>query len=205
MSRRTSVLLVATWLAVPGLALAEEELTPEKVAAIHRDEQAAKAKVDAAYGNRKPSEMTNEERAQAAKDQQAAGLSVMEKHGVSDKEYSRHVATMPPEEREAVARAEKKQEADEKAAKEAKESEQKKDDEGSSGEDIPIQQGISDEHPVEMESSGDASSVVEQGLPPGEQASDEAPAMDGADAAQEAAPAAPAAPAAHSKKSSKRK
>ena len=30
MSRRMPVLLAATWLAVPGLAMAEEELTPEK-------------------------------------------------------------------------------------------------------------------------------------------------------------------------------
>jgi hypothetical protein len=203
MSRRTTVLLVASWLALPGLAVAEEELTPEKLAKIHRDEQAAQAKVNAAYGNRKPSEMTNEERAQATQDQQAAGLAVLEKHGVSDKEYSRHVAQMPPEEREAVARAEKKLEADEKAAREAKEAQKAAEAEGPAAEDIPIQQGISDANPVEMESSGEASSVVEQGLPPGEAGADEAPAADGAEAAAEAAPAAPAAPA--KKKSSKRK
>lgn len=205
MSRRTSVLLVAAWVAMPGLALAEEELTPEKIAAIRRDEQAAKAKVDAAHGNRQPSEMSDEERAQVIQDQAAAAQGVMAKHGVSDKEYARHVARMPLEEREAVAKAEKKQEAaaKEKAEREAKEAAQGKDEETKAAEDIPIQQGISDEHPVEMESSGDAASVVEQGLPPGEAAGDEAAAADSMESSQDEAPAAPAAPA--KKKSSKKK
>jgi len=189
MSRRTSVLLVASWLAMPGLALAEEELTPEKIAAIRRDEQKAQAKVDAAYGNRKPSEMSNEERQKAAREQQAAGLGVMEKHGVSDKEYSRHVARMSPEEREAVEQAEKKLEADEKAAREA--AEKKKQEEAQAPEDIPIQQGISEDNPVELEAAEGAGSVVEEGLPPGEHGMDEMPA----DEAMEPAAEAPAAPA----------
>ena len=76
MSRRMSVLLVASWLAVPGLAVAED-LPPEKIAAIRRDEQAAQARVSAAYGNRKPSELSNEERRQIIQDQQDAGLAVL--------------------------------------------------------------------------------------------------------------------------------
>jgi len=179
MSRRTSVLLVASWLAVPGLALAEEELTPEKIAAIRRDEKAAQARVDAAYGNRKSSEMSNEERQKAIREQQSAGLGVMEKHGVSDKEYSRHVARMSPEEREAVERAEKKLEAEEKA-KVAREAEKNREEsaEARAPEDIPIQQGISDDTPVELEAAEGAGNVVEEGLPPGEQGMDEIPADD---------------------------
>ncbi|MDY7233204.1 hypothetical protein [Hyalangium rubrum] len=169
MSRRTSVLLLASWLTVPGLALAQEaeeqELTPEKIAAIRRDEQKAKDKVNEAYGNRKSSEMSTDERRQVIQEQQQAGQKVMEKHGVSDKEYSRHVARMGREETEAVARAEKALEAKEKAAREA---EQKKKAEKELPEEVPIQQGISDENPVELEASEDAASVVEQGLPPGE-------------------------------------
>lgn len=192
MSRRTSVLLVASWLAVPGLALAEEELTPEKLAAIRRDEKAAQARVDSAYGNRKSSEMSNEERQQSTREQQAAGLGVMEKHGVSDKEYSRRMARLTPEEREAVDQAEKKLEAEEKAKRA---SEQKK-REGENAEalapdDIPIQMGISDENPVELEAAEGAGSVVEQGLPPGEQGTDEMPADESFESATEA-PAAPA-------------
>jgi hypothetical protein len=163
-----SVLLVASWLAVPGLALAEEEeLTPQKMAEIHHDNQAARAKVDKSYGNRKPSEMTNEERAQATKDQQEASRSVLEKHGVSDKDYSRREATLSPDERSAMKQAEKKIEADEKAAKEAKEEEARKkatDDEAKDPSDIPVQRGFNDENPVVLE--GDESVVdVEQGLP----------------------------------------
>ena len=200
MSRRTSVLLVASWLAVPGLALAQEQqaLTPQKIAEIRRDDQAAQARVNAAYGNRKPSEMSTEERSQATKDQQAAGLAVLEKHGVSDKDYSRQVARMSPEEREAVAKAEKKLEADEKAAQEAKKAEETKAEEVAP-EDIPVQEGISEENPVEMESSKDAASVVEHGLPPGEQGTDEAPPGEGVAAPTEAAPA-----EAHTKKGKKK-
>jgi hypothetical protein len=176
MSRRTSVLLLVSWLTAPGVALAQdEELTPEKIAAIRRDEKAAQDKVNEAYGNRKPSEMSTEERRQVIQDQQRAGLDVMAKHGVSDKEYSRHVARMGREEREAVDQAEKKLEAEERAAKAAAE-QKKAEQEQRPPEDIPIQQGISDENPVELESSQDAASVVEQGLPPGETGLEEAPA-----------------------------
>jgi hypothetical protein len=173
MSRRTSVLLLVSWLTAPGLALAqEEELTPEKVAAIRRDEQAAQAKVNAAYGNRKSSELSNEERRQLIQDQQEAGLAVLEKHGVSDKAYSRHVARMGREEREAVSLAEKKLEAEEQAARAE---EQKRAEQAQLPEEIPIQQGISDQNPVELESTQEAASVVEQGLPPGETGLEEVP------------------------------
>lgn len=192
MSRRTSVLLVASWLAVPGLALAEEELTPEKIAAIRRDEKAAQAKVDAASGNRKSSEMSTEERRQSIRDQQAAGLGVLEKHGVSDKEYSRRVARMTPAERDAVDRAEKKLEAEEKAKREAEQKKlQGEESEARAPEDIPIQEGFSEENPVELEASEEAGNVVEQGLPPGEQGAGELPA-DGALEPVDEAPAAPA-------------
>lgn len=162
MSRPTSVLLLASWLVAPGLALAQE-LTPEKIAVIRREEQAAQAKVNAAYGNRKPSEMTSDERRQAIQDQQEAVGAVLEKHGVSDKDYARHVARMGLEERQAVAVAEKRLEEEEKAAREAA----LKKPEGP--EEIPIQQGISDANPVELEATEDAPTVVEQGLPPGEE------------------------------------
>jgi hypothetical protein len=184
MSRRMPVLLVATWMVIPGLAWAqdeEQELTPEKIAAIHRDEQAAQAKVDAAHGNRKPSEMSPEERQQAIRDQQAAGQDVMAKHGVSDKDYARRVARLSQEERVAVAREEKRLEEEEKKAKAAREAEKKKKEEEQAldPEDIPIQTGFGDNNPVELESTKGAASVVEEGLPPGADEADgasEAPA-----------------------------
>ncbi|MBN1207241.1 MAG: hypothetical protein JXB05_20315 [Myxococcaceae bacterium] len=165
MPRRMSVLLVASWLVVPGLAVAED-LPPEKLAAIRRDEQAAQARVNAAYGNRKPSELSNEERRQLIQEHQSAGQEVLKKHGVSDKEYSRQVARMGKEEREAVAQAEKKLDADEKAAREAAAT---KTQEAQEPEEIPIHLGMNDDNPVELESTQEAASTVEQGLPPGEQ------------------------------------
>jgi hypothetical protein len=186
MSRRTSVLLLVSWLAAPGVALAQDgELTPEKLAAIRRDEKAAQDKVNAAYGNRKPSEMSNEERRQVIQDQQKAGQDVMTKHGVSDKEYSRQVARMGREERAAVDQAEQKLEAEEKAKAAAEQKKAEQDQKPS--EDIPIQQGISDENPVELESSQDAASVVEEGLPPGETGLDETPAEGSAEGVSQGA------------------
>lgn len=210
MSRRMPMLLVATWMAIPGLAWAqdeEQELTPEKIAAIHHDEQAAQAKVDAAYGNRKPSEMSPEERQQAIRDQQAAGLTVMAKHGVSDKDYARRVARLSQEERDAVAREEKRLEEEEKKAKAAREAEEKKEEEerALAPEDIPIQTGFGDNNPVELESTEGSASVVEEGLPPGADEADgagEAPAME---AGMKEVKVTPAASRAKKKKKKKRR
>lgn len=202
MSRRMPVLLFATWLAVPGLAWAQdEELTPEKIAAIRRDEQAAQAKVDAAYGNRKPSEMSTEERRKAIQDQQAAGLAVMERHGVSDKDYARRVARLSPEEREAVAREERRLEEEERKAQAAREEEER----ALAPEDIPIQTGFGDNNPVELESTGEAASVVEQGLPPGAEEAGGASGAAAMEAGTQQAPAAQAAPPAKKKKQKQKK
>ncbi len=205
MSRRMSVLLFATWIAVPGLAWAQdEELTPEKIAAIRRDEQAAQAKVEAAYGNRQPSQMSTEERQQAIRDQQAAGLGVMARHGVSDKDYARRVARLSQEEREAVAREEKRLEEEEKKAQAAREEEERKNKEEEeralAPEDIPIQTGFGDDNPVEMESTPEAASVVEQGLPPGAEEANGVSDAEVMEAGTEEAPATPASPAAKTKR-----
>jgi hypothetical protein len=184
MFRRTSVVLLVSWLAAPGFALAQE-LTPEKIAAIRRDEQAAQARVNAAYGNRKPSELSNEERRQLIQDQQQAGLAVLEKHGVSDKAYSRQVARLGQEEREAVSRAEKNLELTEQAAR--AEARRKAEQAQQSPEEIPIQQGISDSNPVELESTEDAATVVEEGLPPGEMGLEETPVEEATEGATEGA------------------
>jgi hypothetical protein len=205
-----SVLLVATWISVPGLAWAQdEELTPEKIAAIRRDERAAQAKVSAAYGNRMPSEMSTEERQQAIRDQQAAGLAVMEKHGVSDKDYARRVAQLSREELSAVEREEKRLEDEERKAQAAREAEEKRkreeEERALAPEDIPIQTGFGDNNPVELESTEEAASVVEQGLPPGAEEADGAAAAGSVRAGAVKAPAAPAAPPAKKKKKKKRR
>ncbi len=179
---RTSLrlLVVASCLALPGLARAQEdaELTPEKVAAIRRDEQQALSKVDAEYGNRKPSEMSQEERREAIQKQAAATASAMEKHGVSAKDYARYTARMTPEDN-ARAKAEEKRleaQAAQAAAAAKKPAEE---------EEVPIQQGFSEEDPVELEAEEGAEPVVDVGVPREAETEAGAVPVEGMDAAEE--------------------
>ena len=163
MTRRLSILLFSSWLAVPGLALGEG-LTPEQIANIQRDEKAAEAKVQAAHGNKKSSELSAAERRQMIHEQQDAIQGVMDKHGVSRKDYARQTARMGPKGNAAVSEAEKSLEAKDKAAKAQ---------EQGSGE-IQIQNGFSEENPVTLEEQDGAPPVVEEGLPVGEEGTAEA-------------------------------
>ena len=162
MSRRSVSLLMAAWLTLPGIASADEgdELTPEKVAQIRRDEAAAMKKVSAEFGDRKPSEMSNEERGQQARMQASATASVLEKHGVSAKEYERFSARMGREGNERAAAEAQRLEAQEKAkqaaASAAKPAEEK---------EVTIQAGFDDDNPVELESVDGDTPTVEIGIP----------------------------------------
>ena len=160
MSRRLPIVLLSTWLAWPGLALAEE-LTPEQVASIRRDEKAAMERVNEAHGNKKSSELSTDERRQMIQEQQAAIDGVMEKHGVSRKDYARQTARMGPKQNEAVDAAEKELVAKEKAAEAAK-------TQPKEAEEVQVQQGFSDANPVMLEEEAGATPIVEEGLPAGE-------------------------------------
>ncbi|WP_223645017.1 hypothetical protein [Corallococcus sp. EGB] len=156
MTPRLSLMLAASSLVLATPALAEEEgLTPEKVAAIQRDEAAAQAKVDAEHGNRKPSEMSNAERGQAIRDQQKEAAKVLEKHGVSAKEYATFTARMTPDDNQRAANEAKRLDDKEKAEKEAEAKKRKGDGE------VHIQQGFSDADPVELESTDGAEPSVD--------------------------------------------
>jgi len=161
MPNRTPLLLLASWLALPGLARAQDgaELTPEKVAEIRRDETQAAAKVEAEFGNRKPSEMSSAERSEAIKKQQAASALVLEKHGVSAKEYARYEARMGPEGNARAKAEEKRLEAQAKAAKQAEPTGEKQ------AEDVAVVNGFSNEDPVELEAAEGAEPVVDVGIP----------------------------------------
>ncbi|HEX8823296.1 MAG TPA: hypothetical protein VF794_25435 [Archangium sp.] len=174
MSRRLSMLLLSTWLTVPGLAPAGE-LTPEQIARIRRDEKAALERVNAAHGNRKSSEMDNAERRQVIQEQQEAIQGVLDKHGASRKDYARQTATMGPKGNEAVEAAAKELEAKDQAAAAGK-TPQGQQEPG----DIQVQQGFSDENPVTMEEKEGAGPTVEVGIPQGEEepAGQEAPAVE---------------------------
>lgn len=160
MSRRPSALLLASWLLVPGLSLAQEELDAEKVARIRRDEQAALKEVNEKHGNKKSSELSNEERRQVIEEQSEASAKVMDKHGVTAKEYQRHTARLGPEGNAEVAAATKRLEAEEQAKKDAEAKRQ------AEPKEISIQQGISEKNPVQLEgdTGTESAPLVEQGV-----------------------------------------
>ncbi|MBU8896626.1 hypothetical protein KRR26_13480 [Corallococcus sp. M34] len=163
MSPRLSLALAAACLALPASSRAEDNaLTPEKVAEIRRDESKAQAKVDAANGNRKPSELSSAERKEVIRQQSEASSQVLAKHGVSAKEYARYTARMGREESAQADAAQKRQD---EAAKVAAQEAAKKPPEGAANGEIPIQRGFSDAEPVELEATADAPPVVEVGLP----------------------------------------
>ncbi|WNZ59400.1 hypothetical protein QEG98_25375 [Myxococcus sp. MxC21-1] len=159
MSPRSALLLVASWLVIPGQALAADstELTPEKVAKIRRDEAQALAEVNAEYGNRKSSEMSTAERREAIDKQKAASASVLEKHGVSGKDFARYEARMSPEDN-ARAKAEDQRLAE--AAKAAKQPAP-----AAAPEEVHVQQGFSDQDPVELEAMEGAEPSIDVGVP----------------------------------------
>jgi hypothetical protein len=140
----------------PALA-AESELSPEAVARIQRDEKAALARVEAAYGNRPPSQLSQEERRQVVREQQAALEEVYARHQVSSKAFARHTARLGREEREQVDAAHRELEERERTARQAPPE--------APEQEPTIQRGISESSPVELEVAPDAPPVVEQGLP----------------------------------------
>ncbi|MFP2909973.1 hypothetical protein ACLESD_34030 [Pyxidicoccus sp. 3LFB2] len=180
---RTPLLLVASWLVLPGLVLAQEgaELTPEKVAEIRRDETQALSKVDAEFGNRKASEMSDEERSAAIEKQQAASASVLEKHGVSAKEYARYEARMGPEDNARAKAEAQRLEEQAQAAKQAGPTGEK------AAEDVAVVNGFSNEDPVELEAEEGAEPPVDVGIPGAAEA--EAMAIETGAAQEEVKPA----------------
>lgn len=118
------------------------------------------AKVGAEFGNRKPSEMSSEERAQAIDKQQEATSAVLEKHGVSAKDYARYEARMGPEANAQAKAVEQRLEEQAQAAAKPPEPTGEK-----AAEDVHVQEGFSNEDPVELEAAEDAEPVVDVGIP----------------------------------------
>jgi hypothetical protein len=157
MSRRLSVLLVSTWLTMPAVASAED-LSPEKLARIRRDEKAAMEQVNVKHGGKKSSEMDAAERRQVIQEQQDAIQGVMEQHGVSRKDYARQTARLGPQQNAQVDAAEKSLAEEEKAR-------QQQAPAPLAPEDIPIQLGWGEDNPVTMDEMEGAPPVVEYGVP----------------------------------------
>lgn len=141
---------------------ADEGIAPEKAASIELQQQKAQAEVLSKYGNRKLSEMSQEERRQLARDQSDAEKKVLDKNGVEAKQWARESLK-----KDRAGYAQGKQLQKELAEKEKAEEEKKKAEAGKSDE-VQVQRGITDSTPVMLdEKPNEAGKVpVEEGLPP---------------------------------------
>ncbi|MDP1826915.1 MAG: hypothetical protein Q8L48_26820 [Archangium sp.] len=142
--------------------VADEPIAPEKAAGIERAQQKAQAEVSAKYGNKKPTELSREERSQMDKDLAAADRAVLEKNGVDPKQWARESLKKDragyAQNKEMVkALADK-----EKAAEDAKKAA------ATGPKEIEVQRGVSDENPVTLDEkpNEDGTVAVEKGLPP---------------------------------------
>ena len=111
-------LLLASMLA--ALLAHAEDMPPEKRAALAHDQQKASDAVDKKYGNKKPSELSADERKSMMKEKAGAQREVLEKAGVDPKEFARSGSKLGREEKASTDAAGKALDAkDAAAAKEA--------------------------------------------------------------------------------------
>lgn len=166
--------------------VADEPPSPEKAAVIQVEQDKARAEVSAKFGNKKPTELSAQERKELEKDMDAASKAVLEKNGVDPKQYARDQLKMGR-----AGYAEKKELVKEIVAKEKAAAEAKKKAENQPKE-IQVQRGVSEENPVTLDEkpNEDGNVPVEKGLPPDAQNEQDAlSAQDSASSAPaEAAP-----------------
>lgn len=134
--------------AVLGLSLLSSVTTfasgidPQKAAQIQADRDKAMADVKKKYGDKKASELSNDERRQMAKDQADAEKKALAKNGVNPKEWSRYEATQSKSDRAATEQAkEELRKKDEAAAAKGKDAKQ------DGPKEIEIQRGFGNEGP----------------------------------------------------------
>lgn len=163
MLRRTSLLA----LLLAGTAYAGD-LDPATAAQIQLDSARATADVQKKYGNKKLSELSNDERQALAKDQAAAEQKVLDKNGVKAKDWARYEARQSRADRAATQAAkEKLLQKEAEAAEQAKKASAADEDAAEKDKDkeIPIQQGFSEDKPTILEESKDAPPIIERGTP----------------------------------------
>lgn len=140
-----------------GTLAAGGELTPEQIAKIRRDEKEELKKVQAAHGNKKSNEMSNEERRALMADQAKAANAAYEKNGVSAKDFAQSQARLSRGEEKAAQAEEKRLEAKATAEAAAKGA-------GKKGPaEIEVQQGFNDANPVDLEEKQGAAPKVDYG------------------------------------------
>lgn len=158
MSLRLGLPVVASWLLCwASPAFSEEPLTPAQLARLRLDEDRIRSEVNRAHGNRPSSEMSTQERRSAIRQEEAALRALFAQKGVDEKAYARHWAKMTLEERREVRALMREEIAKDERARLQREARQHQ--------APPIQQGISDEQPVILESTPEAPPLVETGLP----------------------------------------
>lgn len=143
------------------LALAPEEFNADRIATIEREQAKEAAAVSEKYGNKKSTELSREERAAMVRDLAAADRKVLDKHGMSARDWARVQINKSKDQASQVQRATKAQEEQERARAAAEQAEAER----AGQKEIQIQRGISEETPVTLEEREGAAPVVEQGLP----------------------------------------
>lgn len=142
--------------------VADEPLTPDKAAVIERQQQKAQAEVSAKYGNKKPTELSREERKALDQDLANADKKVLEKNGVDPKQWARE--SLKRDRNEYAQTKAKVKELEEKD----KALEEKQKAEANAPREITVQRGVSDENPVTLDEKPNEEGTVpvEKGLPP---------------------------------------
>lgn len=152
------VLTASTALLVVLLGAEPAGVAPDRAAAIALDQKAAQEEVAKKYGGKKPSELSNAERAQMVRDQAAAEQKVLDKHGVDAKTWARQQMAQSPQ--QAAAQKQREEQLAEKRKAEAEAAAKPAEKE------ITVQRGFSDANPVTLEEQATDGVAVEQGLPP---------------------------------------
>lgn len=93
--------LLAAALLIAGVSFAADELTPQNMAKIQSEQKKASEAIDKKYGNKKPSELTPDERRAMQKEKGESERAVLDKHGVDPKSFAKAGAKMGREDRAA--------------------------------------------------------------------------------------------------------
>ncbi len=181
--------------------VADEATTPDKAAVIERQEQKAQAEVSAKYGNKKPTELSREDRKAMDQDLANASKAVLEKNGVDPKQWARDSLKRDRSEYAKTKELVKDLEAKDKAA------EEKRKADANAPKEVEVQRGVSEENPVTLDEKPNEEGVVpvEKGLPPEAQQEQDAAAGQDSAGGSSAGPAAEEAPKAKPGKGARRR
>ncbi len=145
---RLKILALSATLLAPASAFALDAQKAGELEALMEERRSAISKE---YGGKKPNEMSSSERREYYEKVEKANREVLEKNGVSDKEYARQTARMGRGSQKEIQEA-KKQFQEKRAAEEKAKADKAK----GSGE-VQIQRGFDDKNPVNLQ--GDDSSA----------------------------------------------